>query len=54
MLDIRRVLFATDFSECANAALPHAVEFARAYDAEFYMLHAVVLHAGQPVPEAGA
>jgi nucleotide-binding universal stress UspA family protein len=48
MLEIRKVLFATDFSESSNRALPYALHFARRYDAELHMLHAVVLHADDP------
>lgn len=51
MLDVKRILFATDFSDCAQAALPHAIAFAEAYDAELHMLHCLVLHSGQPVPD---
>lgn len=47
-MKIRKVLFATDFSERSEAALPHAVWYAREFEAELHMLHAVVLHADDP------
>ena len=48
MLDIRRILYPTDFSECARNALPFAVAFAAAHDAELHMLHVLVLHTLEP------
>ncbi|MFW6192811.1 MAG: universal stress protein [Gemmatimonadota bacterium] len=45
---IRKVLFATDFSERSEGALPHALWYAREFEAELHMLHAVVLHADDP------
>lgn len=48
MLNIRDVLFPTDFSEHAGRALPHALALARRFDARIHMLHAVVLHAADP------
>lgn len=47
-MKIRKVLFATDFSERSEAALPHALWYAREFGAELHMLHAVVLHAADP------
>jgi nucleotide-binding universal stress UspA family protein len=47
-MKIRKVLFATDFSEHSEAALPHALWYAREFEAELHMLHAVVLHADDP------
>ncbi len=47
-MNIRKVLFCTDFSERAEAALPHALWYARTFGAELHMLHAVVLHASDP------
>ena len=44
MLNIRKVLFPTDFSECSSRALPQAVRIARQYGSELHILHAVVLH----------
>lgn len=45
MLDIHRILFPTDFSECAQGALPHAVRLAELHDADVELLHVLVLHA---------
>lgn len=47
-MKVRKVLFATDFSERSEAALPHALWYAREFEAELHMLHAVVLHADDP------
>lgn len=47
-MNIRKVLFATDFSERSETALPHALWYAREFGAELHMLHAVVLHAADP------
>jgi nucleotide-binding universal stress UspA family protein len=44
MLEIRRILFPTDFSECAQVALPHAVRLAQLHDADLILLHVLVLH----------
>lgn len=43
MLEIRRVLHPTDFSEGAGRALPHAIHLARAHGAELHLLHVLVL-----------
>lgn len=48
MLNLRRILFPTDFSDTANAALATALRLADAHDAVLHMLHAVVLHAEDP------
>ena len=50
MLDIEKILFATDLSECANQALPHAIRFAELHQAELHMLHVLVLH-GADLPD---
>lgn len=47
-MNIRKVLLCTDFSDHAEAALPHALWYARTFGAELHMLHAVVLHAADP------
>lgn len=39
----RRVLFATDFSRCAEHALPSALSIARHYGAELLMVHVVTV-----------
>jgi nucleotide-binding universal stress UspA family protein len=48
MLDIRRILFPTDFSNCAQNALSLAVTFAAVHEAELHMLHVLVLHTLEP------
>ena len=42
---IRRILYPTDFSPCAKAALGHALFLAQQYDAELHILNAVTLNA---------
>ncbi len=44
MIQIRKLLFPTDFSRCANQALAHALHLARCHKAELHVLHALVLH----------
>ncbi|MFC2171985.1 universal stress protein [Acidobacteriota bacterium] len=48
MLNVKRILYPTDFSSCARQALPHAVLLAQEHQAELHMLHAVVLHENDP------
>ena len=48
MLALKTVLFATDFSARADAALDHALALAEKHGAALHMLHAVVLHADDP------
>lgn len=45
MLKIDKVLFPTDFSDHAEAALPWALRLAEKHGAELHLLHALVLHA---------
>lgn len=47
-MKIRRILYPTDFSACAEQALDHALFLARQYEAELHILNAVVLHADDP------
>lgn len=47
-MNIQKVLYPTDFSECSEQALDHALFLARELGAELHMLHAVVLHADDP------
>lgn len=47
-MKIRRILYPTDFSPCAEQALDHALFLARQYEAELHILNAVVLHADDP------
>lgn len=40
-MEIKKILFPTDFSEGASNALPYAVEIAKKYGARLYMLHII-------------
>ena len=48
MLKIKKILFPTDFSKCADQALTHAVFYAEKYGAELHILHVITLFADQP------
>ena len=48
---IRRVMYASDFSRASLAALPHAIDVAKACDAELLILH--VLPSPLPAPVFG-
>ncbi len=48
MLNVRTILYPTDFSETAKQALHHALFLAEQFEAELHMLHAVVLHEHDP------
>lgn len=48
MMKIKKILFPTDFSRCADQALEHAVFIAERYNAEIHVLHAVTLFNDQP------
>jgi len=39
--EIKKILFATDFSENSKWALTYALSFARKYDAKLYILHVI-------------
>jgi len=60
MLDLKRIVFPTDFSDCSDHALDYAVFMAGRFDSQLHMLHAQVLHADDPAndeqgfPEAHA
>ncbi len=41
MADIKRILFATDFSDNSRYALIFAISFAQKYDAMLYVLHVI-------------
>ena len=43
-MEIRKILMPTDFSECSNAALNHALFLAEHQNADLDLLHVVVLH----------
>ncbi len=40
-MNIKRILFPTDFSPCANQAFTHALFHAEAHDAELHIVHSV-------------
>jgi nucleotide-binding universal stress UspA family protein len=40
-MEIRRILFATDFSEGSAHALPYAVDIAKQYGAKLFLLHVI-------------
>ncbi|MGA8500236.1 MAG: universal stress protein [Candidatus Sulfotelmatobacter sp.] len=40
-IGVKNVLFATDFSDCSNAALPYALAIARQYGAKLFGAHVV-------------
>ncbi|MGO9379605.1 MAG: universal stress protein, partial [Dissulfurispiraceae bacterium] len=40
-MEIRKILFPTDFTEGALAALPYAVDLAKSYKARLYLLHVI-------------
>ena len=48
MLQLKRILFPTDFSRRSERSLDVALEFADRFGAELHMLHAIVLHADDP------
>lgn len=48
MKPITKILFPTDFSECSQQALGHAVFLAEQYGAQLHMLHAILLHDEDP------
>lgn len=48
MLNIRNILFPTDFSNCASQALEHALFLARYFNAKLHLFHAIVLHQRDP------
>jgi len=47
-MKIKRILFPTDFSECAEQALPQAIYFSTRSQAELHLLHVMVLHEDDP------
>lgn len=40
-MEIKKVLFATDFSEGSSHALPYAVDMAKQYGAKLYFIHVI-------------
>ena len=49
-----RILFATDFSVCSNAAFSHAVMWAQACEARLDIVHVVEIHPGLDVEMGNA
>lgn len=43
MITVKKILFPTDFSRCADQAFFHALRLAKKYDAELHVLHAIIL-----------
>lgn len=52
MIQLRRILFPTDFSDNARAAVPYACAFAEQFGAELHIL-TVLYEMAQVVPESG-
>ena len=48
MLNVKSILYPTDFSTTAKQALNHALFLAEQFEAELHMLHAVILHEHDP------
>ena len=48
MLDVKNILYPTDFSATAKQALNHALFLAEQFEVELHMLHAVILHEHDP------
>jgi universal stress protein A len=40
-MEIKKILFAADFSEGSSSSLPYAVDFAKRYAAKLYLVHVV-------------
>ena len=48
MISIKKILFPTDFSECADQALCHATYLAQKFESELIMLHTIVMYEDDP------
>ena len=48
MLNIKNILFPTDFSNCASQALEHALFLAKRCNAALHIFHAIILHQRDP------
>jgi len=48
VLNIKNILFPTDFSKCAAQALEHALFLAKHFNAKLHMIHAIALHQDDP------
>ena len=53
MIQLRRILFPTDFSDNSRAALPYACALVEQFGAELHILN-VMYNMAQVVPEAGS
>lgn len=40
-MEIKKILFAADFSESSSSSLPYAVDFAKRYGAKLYLVHVI-------------
>jgi nucleotide-binding universal stress UspA family protein len=47
-MQIKKILFPTDFSESAHHALKQAVELALVHKATLFIFHAILLHTDDP------
>ncbi len=47
-MEIKKILFPTDFSRASNQALPHALKFAQKYEADITILHVATLYSDDP------
>ncbi len=47
-LEVKKILYPTDFSECSKRALDHALFLAEEFEAELHMLHVITLHEDDP------
>ncbi len=47
-MEIKRILFPTDFSRAANSALPHALKIAQKYGTEITILHVATPYSDDP------
>ncbi|MBI3860577.1 MAG: universal stress protein [Planctomycetia bacterium] len=52
MIAIKKILFGTDFSECAKAAQDYAAQFAEQFHAELHLLH-VLPDVAMMMPDPG-
>jgi nucleotide-binding universal stress UspA family protein len=43
MIGLKKILYPTDFSHCADQAFDYAIHLARRYQAEIHILHAIVM-----------
>lgn len=48
MLKFKKILYPTDFSQCANQAFSYALNLAQKFQSELHMLNAIILHDNNP------